>query len=541
MAGSRPHRRLGALALAVAVLGAAFAAASCSLVVERDAAQCASSRDCDAKGGAFQGAVCQSGVCRPCSSHRDCAGGALLRACVQPEGRCVEVFSPECQTLTNGTEDVDPKEILKSERVVIVGALFKDDGARDVTEQRLRSVRVALSDIEKAGGIPAGAAPARSLAALVCDAADEPLLRSAKHLAERLKVPAIIGPAGSGRVIKVATEVTVRQGTLLIAPTATSALITSLDDRGLVWRTAPTDLLQAVPLRVQIPALEASLRARFPSIAQVKLAVVAKDDAYGTALAGLLVPSGGQDAPLLNGKPLNPAAPYFRSIVYPAVEGPRDEDRKALSDFAPHIVILLGTTETVKAVVGPLEQAGATASWNPGILPEYVFTDGARGDDLLSAIRTTPSLQKRVRGTVPAYRGSVYDAFVSAYRGAFIDVPTAYGTAGAFDATYLVALSLAAEGPPNPTGELLAKGLGKLVAGERVEARLTELGKGFGALRAGQSINFVGASGELDFDLATGDVVTDIDVWCVSNLAYASSGQVFVGATKTVEGPFACP
>lgn len=80
--------------------------------------------------------------------------GAAARVRPTREPR-VEVFSPECQTLTNGTEDVDPKEI-KSERVVIVGALFKDDGARDVTEQRLRSVRVALSDIEKAGGIPAG-------------------------------------------------------------------------------------------------------------------------------------------------------------------------------------------------------------------------------------------------------------------------------------------------------------------------------------------------------------------------------------------------
>jgi branched-chain amino acid transport system substrate-binding protein len=77
--------------------------------------------------------------------------------------------------------------------------------------------------------------------------------------------------------------VTIPKGVLLFSPSSTSATITTLEDNGLVWRTAPSDALQAVPLRDQLGALNALVGNT------AKLAVVNKDDAYGAGLSATVI------------------------------------------------------------------------------------------------------------------------------------------------------------------------------------------------------------------------------------------------------------
>jgi hypothetical protein len=89
-------------------------------------------------------------------------------------------------------------------------------------------------------------------------------VKVARHLVNDLGVQAIIGVAYSGITISFATAVTVPAGVLAISPAATSVLITSLDDKGLVWRTSPSDRFQgrAAALLVSCPALRET---RIPS------------------------------------------------------------------------------------------------------------------------------------------------------------------------------------------------------------------------------------------------------------------------------------
>lgn len=333
---------------------------ACSLVVDDDKTQCNTSADCDKRGSTFAGSVCSAQkLCVPCETNSQCSTSGSLGVCVKPDRRCAPLFSPECTELTRGPrKGEDARTILDTPGVVLVGALLKDDGdSKNLHEQRLNSVKLALDDVVRSGGIPTSASDPITLAALVCNTADEPLVRSARHLVERLKVPAIVGPSFSGRVIKTATEVAIKGGTLLISPSATASAITSLDDEGLVWRTSPSDILQGSLLRHQVTALEKTVRAKNPSLQTVKLAVMIKDDAYGRGLSSLLVSPDGEAPPLLNGKPLETSAPYYRAITYPA-SGPGDEHRQRLSDFAPHIVVMLGTTETVTGLLEPLETTG---------------------------------------------------------------------------------------------------------------------------------------------------------------------------------------
>ncbi len=71
--------------------------------------------------------------------------------------------------------------------------------------------------------------------------------RAAKHLVDDVQVPAILGPAFSGVAINTAKQITIPSKVLLVSASATSPLITDLDDDGLVWRTCPSDALQSDP------------------------------------------------------------------------------------------------------------------------------------------------------------------------------------------------------------------------------------------------------------------------------------------------------
>ena len=59
---------------------------------------------------------------------------------------------------------------------------------------------------------------------------------------------AIIGPIFSESVIEVAEKVTIDRGVFLISPTASSKELSSLSDKGLVWRTISSDIYQASAL-----------------------------------------------------------------------------------------------------------------------------------------------------------------------------------------------------------------------------------------------------------------------------------------------------
>src|SRR5690606_29904521 len=97
---------------------------------------------------------------------------------------------------------------------------------------------------------------------------------SLTHLSETVGAPVVIGPIFSELVLGLAEQAKT-SGTLMISPTATAKTITDLDDDGLVWRTIPSDVYQANALADRLLALDP---------APAKVALVYKDDAYGTLL-----------------------------------------------------------------------------------------------------------------------------------------------------------------------------------------------------------------------------------------------------------------
>ncbi len=537
---SRRVRQVATLAL-----WCVWSSVSCSLVIDKDATQCTTDGDC----ARFAGTVCVDRACVDpagqspafeCTTHQDCVRQqGDYHICRQPDRKCVALRSPECATVSGDYTD---------EGAIFIGSLLTTTGQnQSFGKPAENSIRLALSEFTSlANGLPPapGSTQRRQLVLIGCNDADDPIA-AATHLTADLHVPAIIGASFSGVTIKVATDVTIPAGTLLISPSATSVAITHLQDDNLVWRTAPSDTLQANAISQLVDQVEGDVRTELGLSAQqdIKLAVVHKGDAYGKGLADTLEPQ-----LTFNGKhALDNGSKYMRrDYGDPSVAGSTHYDT-VIADvlaFKPHILLLFGTSEAVTDVFGPIEQQWPASTMVAGSRPRYIFSDGGLLQQLSDLVAANDDLRKRILGTVPGTANDLFKAFQKAYSGAFTDStsPDVFGTAGAYDSAYLLAYSIVASGAQPITGATIASGFSKLVPpGTPTNVGGLQINGAFGLLTAGQPIDFNGASGPLDFDLATGEAPSDIQVWCLPRGDAGagpgtSSGLFYNAATGLLEG-----
>jgi branched-chain amino acid transport system substrate-binding protein len=212
-----------------------------------------------------------------------------------------------------------------------------------------------------------------------------------------------------------------------------------------------------------------------------------------------------------------------------------------------HIVLILGFSEAISPIFTDIENNWTEA----GYRPFYVFPDGGLIPDLPMAVNTfadKDGLRKRISGSVPGTTDPRFNAFVQAYTVKFSSSsePTVFGAAGAYDAAYLLAYSVASlQGGPT-LGPALAEGLRKMSMVNGSDAPV-DIGKGdlnraLTTLTGGATIDFNGASGPLKFDPNTGEAPSDIQIWCLpwngtdatdgvsSKLFYSAADEALAGA-----------
>jgi branched-chain amino acid transport system substrate-binding protein len=517
------------------------ALAACSFFVDASDTQCKSDGDCTARGGDFVGSTCgPGGVCTKsgpsCTTNQDCINSLNAPAiCRHPTNVCAALGSPDCNKVLGDPSNDD---------AVVIGSLFSLSGNNESSgTARAHSVEVAFNDIKQnVPGIPnAPDGKVRTLVVVECDAAND-VARAARHLVQDVGVPAIVGPEASGDVITV-SAISIPGGTLLISPSATSTAITDIQDNDLVWRTAPSDSLQAIALLDQIPAIEAQYRSdnSIATGAKVKMAMLYLNDAYGLGLYDAVSISA-----TLNGKPLGDASNGGLVLAQQYAAKPTDLSAQVNAVLAmnprPGIVVALGSTEVVTLFVTPLEQQwGATAP-----RPLYLFADAAHKPELLT-LAADDTIRKRVRGSIPASPSTpAYTTFVSDYQSVFpgAPFPQVFGMAGAYDATFLITYGVATTPGKPITGTSIETGFARLVSGAKLDVRGQNVGKALQILGSGGSFDVEGASGPLDFDLKTGDVRgANIDVWCVAKDGngapiFVSSGRYYDATTSAMAGVF---
>lgn len=525
-------------------------ASSCSFLVDSNSVQCESDAECADRGGAFTDTVCRENACVPagggaCTTSQQCIdfNDGTPAACI--EGECVVLVTADCTI-------VEPAEALGDDNTIYfgwMGPLVGDFQSLGVPMQQ--AVQLALEEIgQGANGIPGGSGGGRrKLAMVAChdlDAGDdEPevpaSVRAATHLVEDVKVPLIFGPAFSGITLDTATEITVPGGVMILSASATSPLITGLDDDDLVWRTAPSDAIQSIPLALLVEQVETRIREEqmLNPTDDITLAVATKGDAYGQGLFNAL-----QDTLVFNGKSAADNGNNFVAVSYddPA-ENPNFDFSgvvQTIVDEEPHIVLPLGTNEAITGVLDGIEAAWPTAG-SPPPRPEYLLPDGGRLDELLASA-ADEDLRQRVQGTVPGFKGTVYNQFALRFKQRFGDDPGTFAE-NAYDSGYLAAYAILAGGDGGVSGANMAEGMMNMSDKNAPEIVVgqNQLNDAFNALSGGGSIDFTGASGDLDFDNSTGEAPSNIDIWCIivdndGETVFVSSGQFYDAAAGAISG-----
>jgi|GEM_PF-432104 len=501
--------------------GAALLGLSCSIgVVKPDS--CTEDSACrTAFGPNFQ--CGEDGLCAlgSCTSDLSCKDTLGIGWACGDDSLCFEAAPPARCSSTPPTLLTAPAQ---HQDDLIIGSIF-DQGDFEIMVKAARLAVLQVNDRDGLGGRPVGIIECTNEEDASLDAmtAEEATAAVGIILVERYGVPAIVGPATSGRS-EVAYNALSPYGTMIISPSATSPALTDIDglpphtdaNPGLFWRTAPPDSLQGRVIAEQmIDVLGVS-----------NAAVVHETGAYGEGLAEVFQENfvgGGRTAqafPFAN-------ATDLATITASVSAGTFDE-----------VLVISSQTGDVAAFLNAAAGIGGFESM--GIF----LTDGARDQQLLDETAgIADSLYPNIRGTVPAnLQGLVYNTFSAAYNIVFNgEDPADFGfSAHAWDASWLVLVGAAwadsQEG--GITGLNIAKGLRNISAGPELDLGPTDWTSIRANFAQGTSVNISGASGALDYDDATGETTAPIIVWVISG-----PGDSFedVDCVDYASGPSLCP
>ena len=445
-----------------------------------------------------------------CATHAQCAALGDDAIC-SPQGECVHATNDQCQAY------VFPDAL---DNAIFIGSIMPTSAPYDkIGAPMQNATQLAIEDFNAAGGLPDG----RLIAWLGCDSYGDSTQAkaAARHLTNTLEVPAIIGPIFSDILIDVANEVTTPKEVFLISPTATSTDITDLDDDGLVWRNICADDYQSVAIFDRIIELGSQ-----------KIVILGKNDTYGNGLLGSLNTSLSEEGSLTIY-----TANYANPTSFSSEEDLVDAYSRVVSDAITAVpdadlVLFLGTTETIdlfRIYLLGLENVGIP----PGPFPEFIFSHGSIPDLPRSVADTSDQMIGFVEGISPdIFDESNYNAFNLRYRARF-GGDTLSTTSLAYDATFSILFSLCSLEPNQDIDGLdIVDGMATLV-----DATATTIDFGNedfiltakDILSSDASVDLIGISGALDYDLATGDVRTDYLGWSIEKV----SGTYRLKPTRT--------
>lgn len=340
-----------------------------------------------------------------------------------------------------------------------VGILLGFTGPiESLTPEMANSAELAMREASDSGAFLGGQKLEAVRADSTCvDAA------AATAAAERLvtseKVVGIMGADCSGVTIAVVNNVGVPNGVTMISPSATSPALSTIDDKGYFFRTAPSDARQGQVL-AQV-AYERGVR---------NVAITYTNNDYGKGLSS----SFGAAFQALGGRV--------------AAEVPH-EDGKA--DYSAEVASLDAAGADILAVFGYVDQGGIRmmqASLDAGAFETFIFADGMVGDSLLANIDGDLSGSF---GTAPGSESASAKGFISLAQSKGLD-PNGPFRGESYDAAALMILAMQAAGSTDRAA-LASKVMSVANApGEKIQ--VGELAKGLKALAAGRDIDYVGAT-----------------------------------------------
>lgn len=340
-----------------------------------------------------------------------------------------------------------------------------------------QAVELAVTEANAAGGVHGADVTLNGF-----DSATNPdtaQAEAAKIIADGYQ--AEVGAAASSISLSVLPDLT-GSGVLMISPSNTSPQFSTVDANGLYFRTAPSDALQG-------EYTAALLAARGVS----KVGVIYRQDSYGEGLKAAFADNFGTDGIVIE-VPYNPEDFDAASIVTQVVEA------------GPDSVLFIGFPETgvpihQEAFRQELLKADQSIPW--------FYTDGLLDDTFVEATTLDAALFAGFEGTAPgSEENDASTQFASRYSDAFGADFTLFAPQS-YDAAWLVIL--AAQASDGTSAGIQSAMVGVSKGGEKciAEACLALL-----LQDPATDIDYVGASGEIDFKDGSGDPGSSLyQVW----------------------------
>jgi branched-chain amino acid transport system substrate-binding protein len=360
---------------------------------------------------------------------------------------------------------------------LVLGALLPQSGDLSAIYKSLKTpITMAVDEINAAGGV-------NGKDLVIKDADDgtsaDVATQSLDTLLNSDKVDGILGAAASGTTLGILDKV-VTNGVVECSGSSTSAELTSANDDGFFFRTAPPDKFQG------------------PALAQVvindgksKVAILTRNDSYGTGFGSALetaLTEGG--AQVVSNTAYDPAASDFSSDVGKV---------KAAS---PDAVIVIGFNDDGGKVVKEMIAQGI----GPKNMAIYT-ADGMQGSSFYKGVdASNPAVIQGIKGTAPAAAVvGVQHPFIDAFKKTGVDtIFSSYY----YDCTILLALAAQAAGTDDP-----AKVKDEVVNVSKDGEKCQTYKDCLALLKDGKDINYEGASGPDDLTDIGEPNVGSYDVW----------------------------
>jgi branched-chain amino acid transport system substrate-binding protein len=456
-----------------------------------------------------------------CSSDTQCRQELGLGWACGDDALCFEAPAPARCRSTPPTILTAPSQ---HQGDLIIGSIF-DQVDFDIMVKAARLAVLQVNDRDGLGGRPVGIIECTNAEDPTLDAmtSEEATVAVGQVMVERYGIPAIVGPATSGRA-EVAFNALSPLGAMIISPSATSPALTNIDglpphtdeSPGLFWRTAPPDSLQGQVIAEQM----------IDELGVTSAAVIHETGAYGEGLAEVF-----QEFFVGSGRTAQ-AFPFSNATDLATITA------TVGSQSFQEVLVISSRTGDVADFLNAA--AGISGFASKGIF----LTDGARDQQLLDETAgIADALYPNIRGTVPSTQpGLIYTTFAANYSIVYGgEDPAGFGfSAHAWDAAWLVLLGSAwadsQEG--GISGLHIARGMRRVSSGAEADLGPTDWTTIRATFDQGSSVNVSGASGALDFDPDTGETTAPILVWVISP---AGDAFVDIQCVDYSSGPSLCP
>lgn len=344
---------------------------------------------------------------------------------------------------------------------VKIGVLLGYTGPLEsITPHMAASAELALKEISDSGLLLDGATftPIRADSTCV-DAA------AATAAAERLitsdQVAAIIGADCSGVSTAVANNVAVPNGVVMVSPSSTSPALSTINDNGFFFRTAPSDARQGAVIAELLQARDIDT-----------VAITYTNNDYGRGLTEAFTSA-------------------FTATGGTVAISAAHEDGRA--DYSAEVGALSASGAEHLVVFGYVDQGGRgiiQASLDVGAFESFILADGMYGDSLIEAIGA--DLDGKVLGTVPGSEAEGAEIFAGLANAAGVNASSSY-TGESYDAAALIALAMQAAGSTD--GSAIRDNIMNVANAPGEPIMPGELAKGLQILKDGGEIDYVGATG----------------------------------------------